>query len=112
MSGHTPGPWSIQQSPQRHDGEFDFAVSAHGARILAECFGRAADKVGTILPANANARLIAASPELLEALKGLVQINEQHNEAVGKIIKKPLTWKDSYLDAARSAIAKAEGGAP
>ena len=75
---------------------------------------QSADHVGGITreEARANARLIAASPDLLEALKGLVQINEQHNEAISKIIGHPLGWKDEYLTAARAAIAKAEGGAP
>lgn len=59
----------------------------------------------------ANARLIAAAPDLLTALRDLVEVNENHNESIAKIIGKPLTWKDDYLDAARAAIAKAEGGA-
>lgn len=48
--------------------------------------------------------------ELAEALAGLVKINEEHNEAVSQIIKRPLGWKDSYLDAARKALATKEGG--
>lgn len=56
--------------------------------------------------------LIAAAPDLLAALRGLVQINENHNESIAKIIGKPMSWKDDYLDAARAAIARAEGRAP
>ncbi|MGB5905764.1 MAG: hypothetical protein WBH00_23235 [Xanthobacteraceae bacterium] len=56
--------------------------------------------------------LLSAAPDLLAALKGLVQVNETHNEAIAKVIGRPLTWKDDYLDAARAAIAKAEGRAP
>lgn len=41
---------------------------------------------------------------LLHALKGLVKINEQHNEAISEIIGHPVGWKDTYLDEARTAI--------
>jgi hypothetical protein len=57
----------------------------------------------------ANADLIAAAPDLLEALKGLEQYLTSHlvigkgGKAQGEV--------DGLLDAARSAIAKAEGGA-
>jgi hypothetical protein len=47
---------------------------------------------------------------LTEALAGLVKINEEHNEAVSQIIKRPLGWKDSYLDAARKALAQLKEG--
>ncbi len=42
---------------------------------------------------------------LVEALEGLVQINESHNESISKIIGRPLGWKDEYLNASRSALA-------
>ena len=57
----------------------------------------------------ANARLIAAAPELLEALKELVRCNEEWNDSVAQVITSPPTWNDSYLNAARAAIKKAEG---
>lgn len=51
-------------------------------------------------------KLIEQKAVLLEALKDLVRINEEHNESISKIIGKPLGWKDTYLDVARKAIAK------
>jgi hypothetical protein len=42
---------------------------------------------------------------LLEALADLVKINEQHNAEISALIGKPLGWKDTYLDAARAALA-------
>lgn len=42
--------------------------------------------------------------KLLQALKGLVKINEQHNDAISDIIGHPIGWKDTYLDEARTAI--------
>ena len=49
-----------------------------------------------------------ANAELVEALEGLVKINEDHNKAVQEIIGGGVTlgWKDSYLDKARAALAK------
>lgn len=96
-SGHTPGPWSVHKSIVPHDGEFDYAISAEGVPCLAEAFGRSA--IGGFAPAAENARLIAAAPELLEALKALV-----------------LDWEWLDIDnpemrvgMARKAISKAEG---
>ncbi len=50
-----------------------------------------------------HARLIAAAPELLEALKGLLE-----NAPAHKGIKKDFSYI-LYLEAARTAITKAEG---
>jgi len=49
--------------------------------------------------------------ELREALAELVRINEEHNAAVEAVTGRPLDWKDSYLDRARAALAKARGEA-
>ena len=57
----------------------------------------------------ANAYLIAAAPDLLEALDALVKINEDHNNSIQGVIGTPPGWNDSYLDAARKALAKARG---
>lgn len=68
MKNHTPGPWQL-------DSEF----YRFGA-IIAPDFGQVAAVRGDLkLEALANARLIAAAPELLEALKGFVQRAEQLN---------------------------------
>ncbi|ODT12038.1 MAG: hypothetical protein ABS35_41010 [Kaistia sp. SCN 65-12] len=67
---HTPGPWIVQRSLHRQDGEFDFAIHGDGVPVLAEVFGR--DAHGGTPPADANARLIATAPEMAEALDRLV----------------------------------------
>lgn len=94
MSKHTPGPWARYGSIIRS--------IACNDRKLADV--RVIDDEG-----QANARLMASSPDLLDALEGLVRINEEHNEAMIKIIGKPSLWNDDYLNASRAAIAKAKG---
>ena len=49
----------------------------------------------------------ATIQRLAAALKELVRINEEHNEAVSVVIGKPLGWKDAYLDEARAALREA-----
>lgn len=89
---HTPGPWQWTQ-------HFDPTIS-----IYKDGFGQIArlydSSAGT---GKANARLIAAAPDLLDALKTIVEVigNTEYGE-----IDRKLAVKD-----ARAAIAKATGGA-
>jgi hypothetical protein len=94
---HTPGPWEIRRSKMSTDGAFDYAVSAEGAPVLAEAFGR--DAKGGWPPAEANARLIAAAPDMLAALKSWLE------EVDG-------TYPFESLEPTRAAIAKAGDGTP
>lgn len=97
MSAHTPGPWAVQLT----DGVADMvhASAEHNN------FGTIVDLDGSEFDYDmslANARLIAAAPELLEALK------------------RSLSWLSSYpgggatkvYEQAREAIDKAKGGKP
>jgi hypothetical protein len=68
---HTQGPWKFDRSKTTHDGEYDYAISAEGVPVLAEAFGRSSD--GGRPAAEANARLIAAAPALLEACERLLE---------------------------------------
>lgn len=87
---HTPGPWIIRKAGELSmNGEphpFDFVEVAIGRFIVTE--GRSEQE------ANANTRLIAAAPDMLAALKAIL------DETGG--IGGPFT-------AARAAIAKATG---
>ncbi len=80
MTNYTPGPWT--------------AVKL----IVVKMTMIHADPIATCWPAEgseqANARLIAAAPELLEALREVVRISDRKHNA----------W-----DKAKAAIAKAEG---
>lgn len=112
MSKHTPGTWGYEYEP---DGDNHFIWSDSG------------DRVATAFPfsittTEANARLIAASPDLLEALQNLIEAAEsmkgtytfvqgktpEHEDQYGHE-----KWAEEFLqettDAARAAIAKATG---
>lgn len=80
MTKHTPGSWRYEYGP----GFCGALISARGT-IIAEFISE---------PRPSNARLIAAAPDLLEALQGLIA----GAEAMGWNTKK-----------ARAAIAKATG---
>lgn len=81
---HTPGPWMV--------GHFNDVRTRDGYRSLANVSSYFE------LPAEANARLIAAAPELLEALEAFKAIDAFDG------------WHPKYRDAiakAEAAIAKA-----
>lgn len=97
---HTPGPWG--------HGNSDKPVS-----LMAVCFGDGAGG-GTIVrfpttgeisfnETMANARLIAAAPELLESLKVAMRVIDSFAPSYADRI---------FADEARAAIAKATGATP
>ena len=97
MSDATPGPW-IAVANRGNNAVSDVVdrdgyTIAHCRNVSVGCW-------------EANARLIAAAPDLLAALKHLLAFVEAHTEA-GEVIP-PYTVEHVR---ARAAIAKAEGGA-
>jgi hypothetical protein len=93
MDKHTPGPWSLSDETQR-DGLRSKLIHGMPEGMLAivrvEHQGR--------YYGDANARLIVAAPDLLEALK---QLHERYVMAIGN--------EGPEAMAARLAISKAEG---
>lgn len=120
MNKHTPGPWRVEADPLHFDtlstvtaGE-TFEEQNKSKLLKRVSIYRLIVQVGGFAEVHeqeANTRLIAAAPELLEALSGLVAEHDSWNESVGKIIGRPVGWSGRYLDAARAAIAKAKGEA-
>ena len=113
MSGakHTPGPWVVRTDFKCGNGETGIGIAA---RDLGPGSGAVAWPCGTTdEQLIANARLIAASPALLEALQGLIR----EHDAV--FAGREDGAQDSYYNAhpgraiayrnARAAIAKATG---
>lgn len=101
MSGHTPGPWRYAGHGGTH------VLDSNG-----RCIGDAPQPHG--MPpeeGEANARLIAAAPEMLEALMSAVGSLEACAE---EFRRRNLREEDLALESievVRSAIAKAERGA-
>ncbi len=99
MSGHTPGPWRTS-GPSKvvsaiSDGG-DYAILDADGEIIAEAIRQVGPS--DFRPANANARLIAAAPDLLEALEAILAEDNP-----------TLATMNERLEAGRAAIAKARG---
>jgi hypothetical protein len=116
---HTPAPWNIH--PQyteieplaviRDDGTGFVAWTtyvARGTKIIAEVRGYSThagyENVDNQFEVEANARLIASAPELLEALKGVFNIRPSDTCGCELGELELQAW-----DKVRQAIAKAEG---
>lgn len=102
MSAHTPGPWTI--NPTVHaDRRNIFAVGDQPFHIGTLVSG-SRTKLATL---DANARLIAAAPDLLEALKGfnITEADIVAGTADSLVIRVPL----AAIQAAAAAVDKAEG---
>ena len=82
---HTPGPWVVYRGVQ-HQGEFIIHKDATDIAVTRFANG----------DCNANARLIAAAPELLAALEACLAVPNKNRP-------------DYIWDNARAAIAKATG---
>ena len=114
---HTPGPWAVQDdnagvyyvNPRIEAGE-DINDPRHDS-IIARCTGFGAFSGIEDAEVEANARLIAAAPELLEALREAVYLHgHEHAHADGRPIEIPgSTTGIEWYKQARAALAKAEG---
>lgn len=95
MSAHTPGPWVAKFE------EAYYVIGPDLGRVammmnLKGAYGLAGRRSGE--ESAANARLIAAAPELLEAIEGLLNAL-------------PSATAHPAIKSARNAIAKSKGGA-
>ena len=98
---HTPGPWKVVHEEERYpgwNGPIPHSIgTSDGETIIARC------PDGWGAEDNANARLIAAAPELLDALSEIMShrtpIPDEDSDYVPRLI----------IDQARAAIHKATG---
>jgi hypothetical protein len=89
MSKHTPGPWVIKEIDRDEGVRVSFGLVGCGCRVYGMPEGEA------------NARLIAAAPDLLAALESVL--------TVGDIDQSPGTNGRVVLHQVRAAIANAKG---
>lgn len=96
MAEHTPGPWTIaERSKFDRDDEPSFEIVADDAAAF----------VAALVPNEADARLIAAAPDLLAALEALVEKGETPHPLSGRAP----TVRAEDIPAALAAIEKAKG---
>jgi hypothetical protein len=104
---HTPGPWDIvQDAPLNPRARFNIGSRGPGGLATYVCTIKTEKHLALDGNEEANARLIAAAPDLLEALRGLLRETRAKNPS-------PKVGKDFsllvHIEGARKAIAKAEG---
>lgn len=111
---HTPGPWHVVNGIEVHDKAAEYDSS--GTRI-----GETPNRICLVeypysypdyrhgATKEANARLIAAAPELLEALRGALVALEQAYTALPDDSPAQDYFVACYIEPAREAIARATG---
>jgi hypothetical protein len=106
---HTAGPWTVTRSKMATDGAFDYAISADGAPVIAEVFGRDANGGWPNAEANADfiVRAVNCHDELLAALLSCASILPRYRGA-GEFPSHDEEL-DAVLEDVQDAIARAEG---
>jgi hypothetical protein len=104
MSGHTPGPWATEYMKSSRGGYAQQIFDANGVLVAtAAWYPVRVSESTTATNREANARLIAAAPDLLEALEAMYEMFNGNGITPDD---------DAAIIAARSAIAKATGAHP
>lgn len=93
MHGHTPGPWLAEPSPTGV-GWNVFAIGGDSDKLVVEVLDTDDDE--------ADARLIAAAPDMLAMLRRIAPVLQQQGPATPSDL-----WQDLW-----ALIDKAEGGKP
>lgn len=97
MAEHTPGPWTVQDNLDLC-GEFWISAKHHdGLRVSIAAVRPGCDEANEIGCNEANARLIAAAPELLDALERLLNVCSTHPSS------------EEHLFNARDVVDRAKG---
>lgn len=100
---HTPGPWKVY-APEMPGTKATYGID--GPQGQAVVYFGITHKDGINLLADA--RLIAAAPELLEALKAMIEVHGVTQAYADRNIEIPQSWVE-VSDIARAAIARAIG---
>jgi hypothetical protein len=106
---HTPGPWEVGKDGHGKDG-WVYCDDATGSAIANTNVA-----LSTIPQAQraANAALIAAAPELYEALKELVELKAMSDANGPRAVyeeRKPIAWENARAALSRVDQGKEQGG--
>lgn len=93
MSKHTPGPWIIAEHGTKLTATHPLRKHQYDIVTVHYAFERGQHE--------ANAKLIAAAPDMAEALRGMVTLHEQRELVRGT------SYDDVRVEVARAALAKA-----
>ncbi|OFW58457.1 MAG: hypothetical protein A2133_00825 [Actinobacteria bacterium RBG_16_64_13] len=106
MANHTPGPWIFDPENEGMDHHRGWGISADGMATVAHLPVRGCEGSEALAVSYANARLVAAAPEMLAALheiaKGEGRFSRDHMEHACNTI-------EDMKALAVAAIIKAEG---
>lgn len=102
MSKHTPGPWLIADN-----GTFVYALGNGGTNVFWADVQSAGSERAFLSEKRANARLIAAAPELLEALTDALKY---YDAWLANTDVTPNESLQAWTSKARAAITKATEG--
>ena len=100
MTAHTPGPWEVRTAMSLS--EYMEAVPCTEARAMMPVYWHEADTTHepiALVARVADAEVIAAAPELLEACKAVLHALESHQ-----------AYDKDFRPMLRAALAKATGG--
>lgn len=115
MAAHSLGPWTVPHFATSHGCKCGYVFDSSGNYMGAVATvhfndGRSIEEGGgddpPIEEAKANARLIAAAPDLLEALQNLLTLSENADET-GYVDGEGWLPMEKIQERARQAIAKA-----
>jgi hypothetical protein len=105
---HTPGPWSVEDPIEHELSIVEAGKQDYEWKFIATVpYGGQNDGDFPRSVADANARLIAAAPDLLTTLRDLLAECDRHG-CFGEVSMEFPTIKPIF-DAARRAVANAEG---
>ena len=109
-AAHTAGPWFYEGKPHFGECYVRTGQQPEGGQLYICALPTVPKKDDARAELDANGRLIAAAPDLLEALKGLHGAYMALREQVPEPLRPPTDHPSSWASVARSAINRAESG--
>jgi len=102
---HTPGPWAAEDGKGFHV-SYTVITAKHAGMTAETPLASISNIIGDATP---DARLIAAAPELVEALQEVCRVIESNPSAITNTVWVTGNSPETLYDHCRAAIAKALG---